>query len=49
MNLRLKEKINNLPMLDVLFDNDFNPHIELEIFAKNMKEVIGVIDFSSPS
>jgi hypothetical protein len=41
--------MNNLPMLDVLFDDDFNLHIELGIFAKNMKEVIVVIDFPSPS
>jgi hypothetical protein len=41
--------MNNLPMLDVLFDDDFNLRIELGIFAKNMKEVIEVIDFSSPS
>jgi hypothetical protein len=49
MSFRLKEEMNNLPILDVLFDDDFNLHIELGNFAKNMKEVVGVIDFSSPS
>jgi hypothetical protein len=49
MTRKLKEEMNNLPMFDVLFDDDFSLNIELGIFAKNTKkEVIGVIDFLSP-
>jgi hypothetical protein len=47
MNLKLKGKINHIFLLDVLIDDDdFGFIIELTIFEKNMKEVIGVIIFS---
>jgi hypothetical protein len=46
MSLKLTEKKNNFFVLDVLIDDDFNLDIELGVFAKNMKEVIRVIDSS---
>jgi hypothetical protein len=46
MSLKLKEKMNNLLVLDAFVDDDLGLDIELEIFAKNMKkEAIGVIDY----
>jgi len=47
MTLKLKEKMNHLPLLDVLIiDDDYNLNIELQTFAKNVKkEVIEIIDF----
>jgi len=36
--------MNDLPMLDGLVDDDYGLDIELGIFAKNMEEVIGVIN-----
>jgi hypothetical protein len=48
MSLKLKEEMNNLPMLDAFVDDNFSSDIELEAFAKKMKkEVIGVIDILS--
>jgi hypothetical protein len=45
INLKLKEKMNNLLVLDAFVDDDLGLDIELGILAKNMKkEVIGVID-----
>ncbi len=52
MSLKLKEEMNNLPLLDVLIDGDgFSLNIDqLKTFAKNMKkEVIGSSSFSFPS
>jgi hypothetical protein len=46
INLKLKEKMNNLLVLDAFVDDDLGLDIELGILAKNMKkEVIGVIDY----
>lgn len=46
IRLKLKEKMNNLLVLDVFVDDDLGLDIELGILAKNMKkEVIGVIEF----
>lgn len=46
MSLKLTEKKNNFLVLDVLIDDDSSLDIELGVFAKNMKEVIRVIDSS---
>jgi hypothetical protein len=44
IGLKLKEKMNNLLVLDVFVDDDLGLDIALGILAKNMKkEVIGVI------
>ncbi len=46
MSFKLKEKMNNLLVLDAFVDDDCGLDIELGILAKNMKkEVIGVIDY----
>jgi CO dehydrogenase nickel-insertion accessory protein CooC1 len=46
MSFKLKDKMNNLLVLDAFVDDDLGLHIELGILAKNMKmEVIGVIDY----
>lgn len=46
MSFKLKEKMNNLLVLDAFVDDDRGLDIELGILAKNMKkEVIGVIDY----
>jgi hypothetical protein len=46
MSLKLKEKMNHLPLLDALIDDDdFSLNTKLDFFAKNIKnEVIKVID-----
>jgi hypothetical protein len=46
MSLKLIKKKNNFLVLDVSIDDDFSLDIELGVFAKNMKKVIRVIDFS---
>jgi hypothetical protein len=47
MSLKLTEKKkNNFLVLDVSIDDDSSLNIELGVFAKNMKEVIRVIDSS---
>jgi hypothetical protein len=47
MTLKLKEKMNHLPLMDVLIiDDDYGLNIELQTFVKNVKkEVIGMINF----
>jgi hypothetical protein len=46
MSFKLKEKMNNVLVLDAFVDDDLGLDIELGILAKNMKkEVIGVIDY----
>jgi hypothetical protein len=46
MNLKLKEGMNHLLVLDAFIDDDSNLDIELGTFARNVKkEVCGVIDF----
>jgi hypothetical protein len=46
MNLKLKEGMNHLLVLDTFIDDDSNLDIELGTFARNVKkEVCGVIDF----
>jgi hypothetical protein len=47
MSLKLKEKMNHLPLLNVLIDDDdFGLTFELRTFANNIKkEVIKVIDY----
>jgi hypothetical protein len=47
MSLKLKGKMNHIFLSDALIDDDdFGLIIELTIFAKNIKEAIGVIIFS---
>jgi len=45
MSLKLKEKMNHLPLLDAWIDDDDSDlNIGLETFAKNITKVIKVID-----
>jgi hypothetical protein len=45
-SFKLKEQINNLPILDKLVEDDLSTNIKLRNLAMNMKkEICGIIDY----